>query len=104
MATGSFTHTIAQIDYAVDSIGAVAQRIGVSAIVPCTAAEYDAIEIKSATTLYLVYRANDFLLYYGTLPLYAAGGGGGSSLPAGRAVGLATGTADCIAGQAQTID
>lgn len=101
MATGKFTHTIAQIDSAIDSINGIAQRLGVAAIVPLTRAQYDAITEKSATTLYIVYGTAGFTMYYGALPLEASGGGGGGDGGvAGRAVGLMHGTANCVAGQA----
>ena len=100
MGTIRFAHTVAQIDTAVDSIGSIAQRLGVAAIVPCTEAQYNAIETKDSNTLYIVYGAEDFRLFYGVLPLKASGGGGGDGGAAGRAVGLMRGTANCVAGQA----
>lgn len=76
MGTVQFSHTVPQIDAAVDSIAAMQQRFGISAIVPLTKSQYDAIAEKSETTLYLVYGAQSFTLFFGELPLPSGGGGG----------------------------
>ena len=78
MGTVQFSHTVPQIDAAVDSINGIAQRLGVDAIVPCTPEQYAAIETKSANTLYIVYGNDKFTMYYGFLPLPSGGGGGGA--------------------------
>lgn len=101
MATGKFTHTIAQIDSAVDSINGIAQRLGVDAIVPCTPEQYAAIETKSENTLYIVYGNDRFTMYYGLLPL-PSGGGGGSAGASGRAVALVTGSVSALSGEIET--
>ena len=100
MGTIRFAHTVAQIDAAVDSIGSIAQRLGVAAIVPCTEAQYNAIETKDSNTLYIVYGAEDFRIFYGVLPLKASGGGGGDGGETGLALGLMHGTAENVVGQA----
>lgn len=101
MGTVKFTHTVPQIDAAVDSINGIAQRLGVDAIVPCTPEQYAAIETKSANTLYIVYGNDKFTLYYGLLPL-PSGGGGGSAGASGRAVALVTGSVSTLSGEART--
>lgn len=77
MATVSFTHELYEIDAAVDAVTSLAQRFGVTAILPCTQEQYDAITPKNAGTIYVVYTDTKFSMYYGTLPL--SGGGGGIS-------------------------
>ena len=101
MGTVQFSHTVPQIDAAVDSINGIAQRLGVDAIVPCTPEQYAAIETKSANTLYIVYGSDRFTLYYGLLPL-PSGGGGGSAGASGRAVALITGSVSTLSGAIET--
>lgn len=79
MAVGKFTHTIAQIDSAIDSINAIAAKFGVNAILPMTVDEYNAIISKDGNTLYIVYSGTNFRLFYGVLPLSGAGGSSAGS-------------------------
>ena len=74
MATVSLTHELSEVDAAVDSIVSMQQRFGITAIVPLSREQYDALTPKIATTLYIVYSAAKFSLYYGALPLSGAGG------------------------------
>lgn len=95
MGTVKFTHTVAQIDASVDAADSLAQRFGVDAIVPCTQAQYDALETKQENTLYIVYSGTKFTIYYGTRTL----SGGGSAVTAGRAVGIVRGVVSTRAGE-----
>lgn len=77
MGTVQFSHTVPQIDAAVDSINVIAQRLGVTAILPMPKSDYDALALKDGNTLYIAYSDTKFELFYGTRPL--SGGGGGAS-------------------------
>lgn len=95
MATGKFTHTIAQIDSAIDSINGIAQRLGVTAILPMPKSDYDALALKDGNTLYIAYSDTKFEIFYGTRAL--SGGGGG--VTTGRAVGIVRGVVSTRAGE-----
>jgi len=53
----------------------IQSQTGGQRITALSETEYNALETKSANTLYIAYTGADFTLYYGTKPLRASGGG-----------------------------